>query len=283
VNRAGAVFHPQKNASKLQREMQRTSFKFYWDLAHQDPASGVKIYPMTEFLDDQSDDSSIWYKDLMPDYRILPRAELPDGATLGLRYTALAINPLIFLPWLKSKLEKKGVIFIHAETKSMDEAQSLTKAKILVNASGVGAKALADDDAVIPVRGQTMFVKTDFNELVMFEGSEYTYVIPRAGSGGVILGGIKSDRLDAAVDPDMKVDILRRVNKATKGAFETLDLEDVKDIIGFRPGRKTGIRVEREGDVVHAYGVEGAGYIYSFGVAERVAQLIDGIGEKAKL
>jgi glycine/D-amino acid oxidase-like deaminating enzyme len=128
-----------------------------------------------------------------------------------------------------------------------------------------------------------MFVKTDFHELVMFEGSEYTYVIPRAGSGGVVMGGIKSDRRDAAVDPDMKVDILRRVNKATKGAFETLDLENVTDIIGFRPGRKTGIRVEREGNVVHAYGVEGAGYIYSFGVAERVAQLIDGIGGKAKL
>ncbi len=238
---------------------------------------------MTEFLDDQSDGSNIWYKDLMPDYRVLPQAELPDGATLGLKYTALAINPLIFLPWLKSKLEKKGVDFIRAEIKSIDEARSITKAKIIVNASGVGAKALADDDSVVPVRGQTMFVKTDFNELVMFEGSEYTYVIPRAGSGGVIMGGIKSDRLDAAVDPDLKVDILRRVNRATKGAFEALDLKKVTDIIGFRPGRKGGIRVEREGDVVHAYGVEGAGYIYSFGIAERVAQLIDGISTKAKL
>jgi hypothetical protein len=41
--------------------------------------------------------------------------------------------------------------------------------------------------------------------------------------------------------------------------------------------------VEREGDIVHAYGVEGAGYIYSFGVAEKIRTLIEGDGTRAKL
>jgi glycine/D-amino acid oxidase-like deaminating enzyme len=147
-----------------------------------------------------------------------------------------------------------------------------------VNASGVGAKELAHDKDVGPVRGQTMFVKTDFSELFMREGSEYTYVIPRAGSGGVVMGGIKADKADAAVDVELKSDILRRVNHITNGAFEGLDLGTVIDIVGFRPGRKTGLRVEREGNVIHAYGTEGAGYIYSFGVAEEVRALINGDG-----
>jgi D-amino-acid oxidase len=263
--------------------MQTASFKFYWDLAHQEPASGVKIYPMTEYFDDRNDDPDIWYQKLMPDYEVIPKDELPDGVSMGLKYTALAMNPLLLLPWLKKNLEENGVIFIRRELKSLDEAREITKTRIIINASGVGAKELASDEAVLPVRGQTMFVKTDFEELFMREGSEYTYVIPRAGSGGVIMGGIKSDRLDAEVDVGLKSDILKRVNHMTKGAFAGLDLGSVTDIVGFRPGRKAGIRVERDGDVVHAYGAEGAGYIYSFGVAEKVKKLIEGEVPRAKL
>jgi D-amino-acid oxidase len=278
--RAGAVFHPQTKASLSQQNMQIACFKFYWDLAHQDPSSGVKIYPMTEYFDDRNDDLDIWYKDLMPDYQVIPRSELPNGVSMGLNYTAIGMNPLLLLPWLKRKLEERGVNFVRKEVRNLDEAREITQAKIIVNATGVGAKELASDDAVRPVRGQTMFVKTDFNQLFMREGSEYTYVIPRAGSGGVILGGIKSDRLDAEVDLELKGHILKRVNHMTNGAFEGLDLSSVIDIVGFRPGRTTGLRVEREGDVVHAYGAEGAGFIYSFGVAERIGELIEGDGPK---
>jgi hypothetical protein len=255
--------------------MQIDAFKFYWALAKSDPSSGVKTYPMTEYRDDSTDDSKLWYKTLMPGYHVLPKSELPAGVTLGVKYTTLAMNPLILLPWLKRQLDAQAVKFVRAEVSSIEEARKLTKAKVIVNASGVGAQKLAGDEAVRPVRGQTMFVKTDFAELVMRQGSEYTYVIPRMESGGVIMGGIKSDRLDAEVDVELKSDILKRVNRITNRAFEGLDLDAVNNIVGFRPGRKGGLRVEREGDVVHAYGVEGAGYIYSFGVAERIRQLIE--------
>ena len=277
------MFHPQHSASHLQQKMQSDSFKFYWDLAHRDPSSGVKIYPMTEYRDDFTDDSKLWYKTLMPDYRVLLVSELPSGVKLGVKYTTLAMNPLLLLPWLKKRLDAKGVKFIRVEVSSIDEARKLANAKVIVNASGVGARKLAGDKAVRPIRGQTMFVKTAFSELVMREGSEYTYVIPRMGSGGVIMGGIKSDRLDAEVDVELKSNILRRVNRITNGAFKDLDVSTVTDIIGFRPGRDGGLIVEKEQDVVHAYGVEGAGYIYSFGVAERVRQLIEGNEVKAKL
>jgi glycine/D-amino acid oxidase-like deaminating enzyme len=263
--------------------MQRNSFKFYWNLAHQDPLSGVKVYPMTEYFDDQADDFKLWYKTLMPGYRVIPSSQLPPRVTFGAKYTTLAMNPLLLLPWLKKKLGARGVKFIQAEIKSIAEARHITNSQVLVNASGVGAKTLASDDAVLPIRGQTMFAKSNFSELVMREGSEYTYVIPRAGDGGVIMGGIKSDRLDTEVDVPLKSDILMRVNRITNGAFNGLDLNTVRDIVGFRPGRKTGLRVEREGDVVHAYGANGAGYIFSFGVAERVKELIEARGREAKL
>lgn len=268
--------------------MQKDSFSFYQKLAKEEPSSGVQIYPMTEYFDTKDTDQDLWYKTLMPDYRIIPSSELPTGITFGVKYTALAINPLVFLPWLKGKLLGSGVKFIRKEISSLEEARTLTNSKLLINASGVGAQLLANDPSVHPVRGQTMFVRTDVNELFMLEGTEYTYIIPRPLSGGVIVGGVKSERLDTDVDVSLKSDILARVNRISKGAFDNVDLGDVQDIIGFRPGRKGGLRVERVVSVVHAYGMEGAGYIFSFGVAERVKELIDGHEEneveiKAKL
>lgn len=283
VSRAGAVFHPQRDCTRAQQEMQKQSFRFYWELARSDPSSGVKVYQMTEYRDDQDNDSNVWYKTLVPNYKVMSKSELPSGITLGLKYTTLAMNPLLLLPWLKKELDARGVKFVRAEVKSLDEARAIAKSKLVVNASGVGARHLARDDSVKPVRGQTMFVKTDFDQLVMLEGSEYTYIIPRALSGGVIIGGVKSSRTDTEVDVALKSDILRRINRLSKGAFKDVDLNTVTDIVGFRPGRKGGIRVEREGDIIHAYGVEGAGYIFSFGIAAAVKELVEGSGFRAKL
>jgi D-amino-acid oxidase len=254
--------------------MQRDSFAFYSSLAETTPLSGVKLYPMTEYFEG-SDGLKAWYQDLMPNYREASPAELPDRCTRGVKYDTVVINPVFFLPLLKAHLEGKGVKFVRAEVKNINEAREMSKAGIVVNASGVGARELAGDAGVRPVRGQTMFVKTDFSEIFMKDSGEYTYVIPRPGSGGVILGGYKTDRLDAEVDVELKSEILKRVNRLTDGAFNGLDLGAVTDIVGFRPGRKGGMRVEREGSVIHAYGAEGAGYIYSFGVAERVKVLIE--------
>lgn len=226
----------------------------------------------------------------MPDFRVLLPSELPvdrNGITSGVAYTSLAINPSLFLPWIRKQLETLGVVFVRKEVASFQELRDLTgkRPRIVVNATGVGAKELAGDENVRAIRGQTIFVKSTWEELVIREGTEYTYIIPRPGSGGVILGGVKGVERDTRKEGDMGVreDILRRVNLLTGGAFEGSELVvggEGMDIVGFRPGRVGGMRVEVErGEdgkvaVVHAYGMGGAGYIYSFGVAERVGELI---------
>ncbi len=162
----------------------------------------------------------------------------------------------------------------------------LTGASIIVNASGLGARTLAMDENVVGYRGQTMFVKSDFDEVKLVQGSEYTYVIPRMFSGGVIIGGVSEENAtNDAVDTAMKSDILRRVNILTNNAFGHINLERdvVMDIVGVRPGRKGGIRVEREGNTVHAYGFKGAGYVYSFGAAAKVKRLVYSILGRARL
>jgi glycine/D-amino acid oxidase-like deaminating enzyme len=193
----------------------------------------------------------------------------------------MTVNPTAFLPWIKRLLDSKGVQFVRAEVGSIYEAQRMLGTKVIVNASGVGAFDLAGDKEVVAVRGQTMLVQSDSHEMIMFQGSHYTYQIPRMYSGGVIIGGVSQEgNYDRTVTPEVRADILRRVNLITKDRFQSVDVDRniIQDLVGFRPGRKGGYRLEREGDVIHAYGFNTLGYTYSYGVAMKVLELVQWMG-----
>lgn len=182
----------------------------------------------------------------------------------------MTVNPAAFLPWIKRLLDSKGVQFVRAEVKSLIEAQRMLGIKIIVNASGMGALDLAGDKEVVAVRGQTMLVPSDSLEMIMFQGSHYTYQIPRMYSGGVIIGGVSQEgNYDRTATPELREDILQRVNLVTKDRFQSVDVDRdiIQDLVGFRPGRRGGYRLEREGNVIHAYGFNTLGYTYSYGVA----------------
>jgi glycine/D-amino acid oxidase-like deaminating enzyme len=227
----------------------------------------------------------------MQNFESTLESQLPPGITLGYSYDGLIVNPNDILPWLTTQLRNRGVEFIRQTLSSMQNLRDLTAADLLVNASGLGAQELANDPAVYSVRGQTMFVDCTtsgrlslLNQAILHQGSHYTYCIPRSSDGGIILGGV-SQPSNTQTQPDrsLRPDILRRVNEMTNGKFDWVNLErHGEDIVGFRPAREGGLRVEREGDVVHAYGVGGLGYLYAFGVAERVKELVEG-DVKAKL
>lgn len=66
-----------------------------------------------------------------------------------------------------------------------------------------------------------------------------------------------------------------------KGQFEV-----ITDIVGRRPTREGGMRIEveyqnvgysRDGPVVHAYGAGGRGFEISVGVAQEVCDLVKGV------
>lgn len=192
----------------------------------------------------------------------------------------MAVNPLVFLPWIRKQLEAQGVEFIRKEVEEIEEVKRITGNEVIVHATGLGAYNLARDKDVVAARGQTMFVKIDFNELVMLQGSQYTYIIPRMHSGGVIIGGISQEgNLDREVDEKLRPDILARVKNISKNRLECVDLESpsTKNIVAFRPGRKGGYRLEAEGNVVHAYGFGGMGYIYGYGAALKVRDLVKAV------
>ncbi|KAF5261680.1 hypothetical protein FOXYS1_7629 [Fusarium oxysporum] len=270
---AGILPHPDYKGHDLQTE----SFKFYWALAHRDPTSGVQVVDVTEYYDDRDDDSTIWYKRMAPKYRRLPSKDLPANAKIGFKYQSMTVNPAVFLPWIKAVLDKKGVRFIRTEVKTIEEARSILQIKRIVNASGLGAFHLVNDNKVVAVRGQTMLVESDSQEMVMFQGSHYTYQIPRMYSGGVIVGGVSQPgNMDQKVDPEVRSDILRRMKLIINDQYQGVDLDKhvMKDLVGFRPSREGGYRLERKDDVIHAYGFNTLGYTYSYGVALKVRDLV---------
>ncbi|RYN46724.1 hypothetical protein AA0118_g12438 [Alternaria tenuissima] len=279
---AGALLAPHPNTGF--NDLQLASINFYSHLLDTVPESGVKRIRITEYYDDRPRTAPVWYGPYMQNFQMLQESQLPPGVTLGYSYNGLVVNPNDILPWLTVQLRTRGVKFIQKAVSSMQDLQDLTAADILVNASGIGARDLATDPTVYGVRGQTMFVDCAtsgrlslLDQAILHQGSHYTYCIPRSSDGGIILGGV-SQPSNTQTQPDrsLRPDILERVNTMTNGTFDWVDLnKHGEDIVGFRPAREGGLRLEREGHVVHAYGVGGLGYLYAFGVAERVKDLVE--------
>ena len=61
-----------------------------------------------------------------------------------------------------------------------------------MNATGLGARELADDEGMYPIRGQTVLVKGVAESISLWKNDakgEIAYVLPRRGSGMTVLGG----------------------------------------------------------------------------------------------
>lgn len=105
--------------------------------------------------------------------------------------------------------------------------------------------------------------------------------MPRKFHGGTVIGGTKEPNdWSAAPSPETRERLLHNFAATYPGILdEKGEFTVLKDIVGRRPTRKGGMRLEREdvegaGTVVHAYGVGGRGYEVSWGVADAVFELL---------
>jgi D-amino-acid oxidase len=314
---AGAIFVASLHEPRLP-DIEAESYKHFWKIGHQDPSCGVEFRLVRHYYDNSSlpDPSKLYVHKFVHKFRHLREHELPvqrRGISGGIEYQSMCVNPWVYLPWLRTELEQLNVHFVQATVSSLNEAVALVStltgdqtAPIVVNSTGVGAKTLNDvrDELVTSVRGQTMWVQTDYTgPMAVREGLEYTYFIPRAFSQGSIFGGIsEEDNQNPAPEQATKRDILTRVRDLVPDAVEAAltvpedpdlraspyqGLNVIKDIVGFRPGRKTGFRIESEElhglRIVHAYGFESTGYICSAGAARRCVDIIKQLKSPDKL
>ncbi|XAO25041.1 hypothetical protein I312_103850 [Cryptococcus bacillisporus CA1280] len=185
---------------------------------------------------------------------------------------------------------------------------------------GLGALLLGgvNDSSVYPTRGQVVKIRAPWvrsgytrqvGNLNGGEGGERTYVIPRA-NGEIILGGTREEG-DWYPYPreETTKDILKRaleicpnlcpanlVTQPLSGTYghssilaaneqspsheNPLDSLIIDSLVGFRPSRKGGIRLERGPDLgentaaIYNYGHGGAGWQSSWGTAEEAVALL---------
>lgn len=128
-------------------------------------------------------------------FRELNPGEYPSDFSRAWAYNTLVTDPTLHMPYLRKQIDALGGHFIRKRVASLQEIYAMfPESSVFVNASGIGSKNLDDvrDDRCFPERGQNVFYRTDDCHKMYFRnGGEYTYVIPRPMSRGVVLGGVK--------------------------------------------------------------------------------------------
>ncbi|OTA24441.1 hypothetical protein BTJ68_12858 [Hortaea werneckii EXF-2000] len=203
-----------------------------------------------------------WFKDVVPNFRILPKSELPEGMDGATAFTSVCMNTAIYLPWLASQCLKHGARIRRGVLAHIAEAAHLHhsghRADLVVNCTGLSSLKLGgvQDPALYPARGQIVLVRNDLNVMASVSGTddgpdEATYLMHRAAGGGCVLGGcLQKDNWESQPDPNLAVRIMKRAielcpDLVPKGkGIEALSV--IRHGVGLRPMRHEGIRVEKD-------------------------------------
>jgi hypothetical protein len=247
----------------------------------------------------------------LPGFRLLDASEFPaDGkVTWGCEYDTWCVNPMVYCAFLLRRFVHRGGRVLQRELRRPEEAFSLLAAEeeeeeeepgrrlggkkivAVVNASGTG---LVPDPAMTITRGQTCLVAEECDATVTRQNADgsWTFCVPRGFEGGTIIGGTKELN---DWNPKPSVEVRERLLKRFAETYPKIlggkgELTVMRDIVGRRPTRTGGPRVEGEvvpgaGFVMHAYGLGGRGYELSWGVAEAVVEGVERHvkGEEPKL
>jgi len=250
--------------------------------------------------------SDLWFGPYVHDFR----ATIPtiEGVASAATFTSVSINVPKYLSYLLRKIREHDGVVVRAALPveqgldaALKEAIKICasaqrvgtntngKVDVFVNATGLGARTLVPDPAVYPIRGQVVLVRGEAKQVTTCQGIDASgekyiaYVIPRIGGGRTVLGGCnEKGRWSGEVDEDMTSKILERAKALCPELLENGEFEGLRVVVGLRPARKGGARMEMEvrggiegrKTVVHAYGHAGAGFQNSVGVAREVVQLV---------
>jgi glycine/D-amino acid oxidase-like deaminating enzyme len=124
-------------------------------------------------------------RDLYPESRDLRPDEHPFPVRYARRFTTMLIEPPIYLSAMVHDVRLAGGRIVVRELKGREEIQGLPE-PVVVNCTGLGAKALFGDEELEPVKGQLTFLlpQAEVDYIVIADG---LYMMPRRD--GVLLGG----------------------------------------------------------------------------------------------
>lgn len=271
-NVAAAIWYPYR-AHPIDRVLKwgRLTIEKFYELVRV-PGSGVHTVELIELFGQPMLDP--WWKDAVRVFRHTTIDELPPGYQDGYFIEVPLIETPIYMEYLMARFQELGG---QVERKTISKLSNLYReSRLIVNCTGVGARAIIGDIEVYPIRGQIVRVKaTNIQRCLIDEAGKLalTYIIPR--SHDCILGGTaEENNWHLEVDLETSQEILRKC----KQLVPTLEnAEILEHMVGLRPGRKeVRLEVEQVSErctVIHNYGHGGAGFTLSWGCAEEVAEL----------
>lgn len=227
----------------------------------------------------------------------------------GFEYLTCTITPYIYLAFLRTELEKTGKVEILKTPGSFESFKDVEEflgetPDLIVNCTGLGARKILSTyscekdevkNQILPLKGQICVINKDLPFQLTVEelpsekyvanyvktitnGRQFSHVFPRS-DGYCIVGGISLPNVyDNFKSEEVSKSIISNIKKFVPELEEDgVPIEVTFDYVALRPGRKDGVRLEykKYGDynVIHNYGIGGAGFQASVGLAHEVAKI----------
>ncbi len=241
----------------------RSSYRELHTLAGLD-GTGVRMLAGTEVHRTRQADP--WWRDAVP--ALTRVTALGPPYVDAWSFVAPVVEMPVYLRWLVARVEALGGTLTRMALPALPD-----QAEVVVNATGLGARRMAADTSLVPVRGQVVHVEQVGLDRWWLDSSQPVYVVPR--SHDIVVGGTDEEgEWDRRPDPDVAKRILER---AVELVPELGRARVVGHRVGLRPARPE-VRLEAEHTggtrVVHCYGHGGAGVTLSWGCADEVAGLV---------
>ncbi|MEO0438253.1 MAG: FAD-dependent oxidoreductase [Pseudomonadota bacterium] len=140
----------------------------------------------------------------------------PFATRYAKQTVTMIIEPAKFLRRVRNDFLIAGGSFVPRYFKNLSEVLSL-KEPVIFNCTGLGAKALFDDEELEPVKGQLVLLPPDpaVDYLTVGGGNDVTYMFSRKGE--ILLGG-SFQRGDWSQEPELEV--TQRIVADNRALFE---------------------------------------------------------------
>jgi len=124
-------------------------------------------------------------RDVLPEMRYLDASENPFPFPVVLQFDTMIIEPNRYLPAVMDDFHVAGGRIVVQELRELGALQGLPE-RVIVNCTGLGAKALFGDEELTPIKGQ-LTVLLPQAEIEYCTIPPELYMFPR--SDGILLGG----------------------------------------------------------------------------------------------
>lgn len=298
-SKAGAHFRPfpSKNEYELRdSKLTHETYKQFKKLSKLHPESSIKFMKCIDYIEYDNklyESLSEGYTEIVEDFQIIPKYELPNNVKFGASYNSFCVNPHVYMEFMLQSLKmRQRINIIQREVYSLREVSMMYPNSTIFNCTGNGLLYDGSYDLkCYSIRGQTLLIRPPLENYELcnsrsityqLSNGEWSFVIPRPLDGGIILGGTKNENLtnDKPIEDETKSLINNAISRFPELFNDKGELDILRINVGFRPARKTGVRIEREvinknTTIIHVYGFGGSGIEMSWGAAVKAVELLE--------